>query len=50
MPIVFDTSINQKEKVNFGSGDLFYGIEMRVVDLINLLKPKIENISEWYGA
>lgn len=44
--MVFDASINQKEKVNFGSDDLFYGMKMRVDDLINLLKPKIENIIE----
>jgi prolyl-tRNA editing enzyme YbaK/EbsC (Cys-tRNA(Pro) deacylase) len=46
VPIVFDKDILNLEKVNFGSGDVKYGIEMKTKDLINLIKPRIEDISE----
>ena len=46
LPLVCDSSIIAFGKVNFGSGDTEYGIEMQVVDILKFLKPKVMDIRE----
>jgi prolyl-tRNA editing enzyme YbaK/EbsC (Cys-tRNA(Pro) deacylase) len=45
-PLVIDNSVLKHEKVNFGSGDVKYGIEMNAQDILKCLNAKIDNISE----
>ncbi len=44
--MVCDSSINTFGKINFGSGDIKYGIEMKVDDILKFLKPKVIDIRE----
>lgn len=46
VPMVCDSSVSKFEKINFGSGDMEYGIEMKVEDVLKFLKPKVMNIIE----
>ncbi|MBI4177648.1 MAG: YbaK/EbsC family protein [Candidatus Aenigmarchaeota archaeon] len=44
--LVCDSSVTGFKKINFGSGDMEYGIEMRVDDVLKFLKPEIMDIRE----
>lgn len=44
--VVMDNSVFDLEKVNFGSGDHFYEIEMKPQDLLKISNAKIAKISE----
>ncbi len=44
VPMACDSSVKNFEKINFGSGDVEYGIEMKVEDVLKFLKPKIIDI------
>ncbi|MFH0890070.1 MAG: YbaK/EbsC family protein [Candidatus Aenigmatarchaeota archaeon] len=46
LPLVCDSSIKNFQKINFGSGDVSYGIEMRVDDILKFLNAKIMDIRE----
>ncbi len=46
LPMVCDSSINTFDKINFGSGDVSFGIEMKVNDILKFLKPKVIDIKE----
>lgn len=46
LPLVCDSSIKNFQKINFGSGDIKYGIEMQVDDILKFLKPKVIDIRE----
>jgi len=38
MTILIDKTVFETEKINFGSGDLFYGIEINSKDLLKIVK------------
>ena len=38
MPILIDKTVLETERINFGSGDLYYGIEIDSKDLLKALK------------
>ncbi len=44
--LVCDSYVEKFKKINFGSGDMEYGIEMKVEDVLKFLKPKIIDIKE----
>ena len=46
IPIVFDETIAQKQKVNISSGNPTAGIELSASDLIKLVKPAIHKITK----
>ena len=46
VPLVCDSFINSFGKVNFGSGDMEYGIEMKVNDILKFLNMKVMSIKE----
>jgi prolyl-tRNA editing enzyme YbaK/EbsC (Cys-tRNA(Pro) deacylase) len=46
MPLYLDRSCFRTERVNFGSGDLLYGIEMKSEDMKNAIKAEIVDVSE----
>jgi len=46
LPLTCDSSIANFTKVNFGSGDVRYGIEMKVGDILKFLEPKVMDIKE----
>ncbi len=46
IPIAVDKKVFGKEKINFGSGDHLYGIEMRTEDLDKVIKFDVEDISQ----
>lgn len=46
MPIFVDKRVFEKEKINFGSGDHLYGLEISSKDLGKLIDFKIINIAE----
>ncbi|MBI3413623.1 MAG: YbaK/EbsC family protein [Candidatus Aenigmarchaeota archaeon] len=46
IPIVCDYSIRDFEKVNFGSGDMMYGIEMKVDDILKFLGIELMDIRD----
>ena len=46
LPTVIDRKITKFEKINFGSGDIYYGIEMKTKDILKYLDAKLEDISE----
>lgn len=46
LAMVCDSSITNFQKINFGSGDVEYGIEMQVDDILKFLKPKVMDIRE----
>jgi Cys-tRNA(Pro) deacylase len=38
MPILIDKTVFETEKINFGSGDLYFGIEINSKDLLKIVK------------
>ncbi len=46
VPLVCDSSIKDFKKINFGSGDVSFGIEMQAGDILKFLKPKVMDIRE----
>ncbi|MBI4168202.1 MAG: YbaK/EbsC family protein [Candidatus Aenigmarchaeota archaeon] len=46
LAVACDSSISSFEKINFGSGDVSFGIEMKVNDILKFLKPKVIDIRE----
>lgn len=46
IPIIIDRKVFSKEKINFGSGDHLYGIEMKTEDLDRIIKFDVEEISQ----
>ncbi len=44
IPILIDKTVFETEKINFGSGDLYYGIEIRSKDLQKIIKAEIVDI------
>ncbi len=46
VPMVCDSSIKDFQKINFGSGDVSFGIEMQVGDILKFLDVKIMDIKE----
>ena len=46
LPLICDFSINSFKKINFGSGDIEYGIEMKTDDILKFLKLKVMDIRE----
>ncbi|MBI1972109.1 MAG: YbaK/EbsC family protein [Candidatus Aenigmarchaeota archaeon] len=46
LPVISDSSVNNFQKINFGSGDVSFGIEMQVDDVLKFLKPKVIDIKE----
>ena len=45
LPLVVDKPMLEKDVINFGSGDVNYGIEMTTQDVLASTKAKISNIS-----
>ena len=45
IPIYIDKNIFETEKVNFGSGDLFFGIEISSKDIDKCIKGKVVDIT-----
>ena len=45
VPLYADKSVLALEKINFGSGNLMFGIEMNTGDFLELLKPEIVDVS-----
>jgi prolyl-tRNA editing enzyme YbaK/EbsC (Cys-tRNA(Pro) deacylase) len=46
IPVLIDKTVFDTERINFGSGDLYYGIEINSKDLLKCVKGKIVNIVE----
>ena len=46
IPIIFDNSIKQKQKVNISSGNPSAGLELKAEDLIKLINPLFGDISK----
>jgi len=46
IPILIDKSVFETEKINFGSGDLCYGIEMKSKDILKCVDAKIVDIAD----
>lgn len=46
MTLYLDKSCFRREKVNFGSGDLEYGVEMKSKDMKTVIKAEIIDVSE----
>jgi Cys-tRNA(Pro)/Cys-tRNA(Cys) deacylase len=46
IPLIIDSNVLKREKVNFGSGDVNYGIEMKTQDILKCVNAKIDDISE----
>lgn len=46
VPIILDEKVRDLEKINFGSGDHLYGVEMKTSDLEKVLKYQVEDISD----
>ena len=46
IPIFIDHQVLDLEKINFGSGNLSYGIEISVKDLVRIIEFKIVDISK----
>ncbi len=46
IPIFIDQQVLNLEKINFGSGNLSYGIEISVKDLVRIIESKIVDISK----
>ncbi|MBU5690224.1 MAG: YbaK/EbsC family protein [Candidatus Aenigmatarchaeota archaeon] len=44
--ILVDKKVFETEKINFGSGDVYFGIEINSKDLMSLIKGKIVDISK----
>lgn len=45
-PILIDNTVFETEKINFGSGDLYFGIEINSKDLLKVIKGKVLDIVE----
>lgn len=45
IPFVVDEAVMDREKINFGSGDVEYGIEIRPEDLKKFIDFRVEDIS-----
>lgn len=45
-PILIDKNVFETERINFGSGDLYFGIEINSKDLLKVIKGKIVDIVE----
>ncbi|MEM5878241.1 MAG: YbaK/EbsC family protein [Candidatus Aenigmatarchaeota archaeon] len=43
--ILVDKRVFETEKINFGSGDIYFGIEINSKDLMNLIKGKIVDVA-----
>ncbi|MEM7821731.1 MAG: YbaK/EbsC family protein [Candidatus Aenigmatarchaeota archaeon] len=46
IPLVMDEEVLDLERVNFGSGDCLYGIEMKPEDILKLKEVKVFKISD----
>ena len=46
IPLVMDESVFKKEKINFGSGDLRFGIEMKPQDILKFTHAKISRVAK----
>ena len=46
IPLIMDKQVFDLKKVNFGSGDHLYGIEMNPNDILNLTQAKIAKLSD----
>jgi len=46
IPLVMDKQVFDLKKVNFGSGDHLYGIEMNPNDILNLTQARIAKLSD----
>lgn len=44
--ILVDKRVFETEKINFGSGDIYFGIEINSKDLMNLIKGKIVDVAK----
>ncbi len=44
IPIFLDRQLLNLDKINFGSGNLFYGIEISVEDLVRIIESRIVDI------
>jgi len=45
-PMIIDKTVFEREKINFGSGDLLYGIEIKTEDILKCVDAKISEIVE----
>jgi len=46
IPLIIDKQVFSLKKVNFGSGDHLYGIEMNPSDILNLTQARIAKLSD----
>jgi len=46
IPLLIDSSVFETERINFGSGDLCYGIEMKSKDILKCVDAKIVDIAD----
>ncbi|MBD3207329.1 hypothetical protein GF319_13440 [Candidatus Bathyarchaeota archaeon] len=46
MPVIVDNRVFENERLNFGSGDHLYGIEIRTEDLQKVIDFKVEDIAD----
>lgn len=46
IPVLIDKSVFKTERINFGSGDLYYGIEIKSKDILKCVDAKIVDIVE----
>ncbi|MCD6478720.1 MAG: YbaK/EbsC family protein [Candidatus Diapherotrites archaeon] len=46
IPVLFDSGIMEKEKVNISSGDPKAGLELNPRDIVPLIKPRFGNIAK----
>lgn len=46
IPVLIDKTVFDTEKINFGSGDLYYGIEIKSKDILKCVDAKIVDIVE----
>ena len=46
IPLIMDKQVFDLKKVNFGSGDHLYGIEMNPNDILNLTQAKIAKLAD----
>jgi prolyl-tRNA editing enzyme YbaK/EbsC (Cys-tRNA(Pro) deacylase) len=44
IPIFIDRQVLNLDKINFGSGNLYYGIEISVKDLVRIIESRIVDI------
>lgn len=46
IPMIIDESVFETERINFGAGDLYYGIEIKSRDILKFVNARIEDIVE----